>query len=358
MAEQRDDGKPGSDIEPAGRNTPARGNPHAGGGGPAPGSPALPQPSGASAQPPVDPALPQPSDPPAPGRNSPALPQLSNPPALPQPSGASARPPVDPAELEQFRQFQQFQDYLRFTQAQQGNQPAPAPDAGVVEAPSQQGGQPPMIPPGYQLVPAERRRAPKWVAWIGKKVLAWALALIILGVAGTWLYNHFFPNDAGKSSAQLAQEGGGTYHTNHVFSTNPYEAVRMVYHNVAQGRVDDACGRFRNEGQQDIQTRFAQDIAQTFRQNAAQTDCKKAVEFLATQVTNKNDYAESLPSSVSAPLPGDTVTIDSCTFPVTGGPALGVFTVSKVEKGQWLITGHAIGPAKCSGVPTTAPPTS
>ncbi len=286
MAEQRDDGKPGSEIEPAGSGTPAAG------------------------------------------------------------------PPVDPAQLEQFRQFQQFQDYLRFTQAQQGNQPAPPPDAGVVQAPPSQ---PPMIPEGYQLVPTESRRAPKWVTWLGKKVLAWVLALVILGVAGTWLYNHFFPNDAGKSSAQLAQEGGGKYHTNHVFSTNPYEAVRMVYHNVAQGRVDDACGRFQNEGQRDVQTQFAQDIAQTFRQNAAQTDCKKAVEFLATQVTNKNDYAESLPSSISEPLPGDTVTIDSCTFPVTGGPALGVFTVSKVEKGQWLITGHAIGPAKCSGAPTVAP---
>jgi hypothetical protein len=212
-----------------------------------------------------------------------------------------------------------------------------------------------MIPPGYQLVPVERRRAPKWVTWLGKKVLAWVLAFILLAVAGTWLYNHFFPNDSGKTSAQLAQEGGGKYHTNHVFSTNPYEAVRMVYHNVAQSRVDDACGRFQNEGQRDIQTRFAQDIAQTFRQNAAQTDCKKAVEFLATQVTNKNDYAESLPSSISEPLPGDTVTIDSCTFPVTGGPALGVFTVSKVEKGQWLITGHAIGPAKCSGAPALTP---
>lgn len=295
MAEQRDDGKPGSDIEPAGSNTPAP-------------------------------------------------------------------PPVDPAELEQFRQFQQFQDYLRFTQSQQGNQPAPPPNAGMVQAPpvqpvAQQGGQPPVIPPGYALVPAERGRRglPRWAMWLGRKVIAWVLAIVILGVAGTWLYNHFFPSDEGKTSEQLAQEGGGTYHTNHVFSTNPYEAVRFVYHNIAQGRVEDACGRFQNEGQRDIQTQFARDIAQTFRQNTAQTDCKKAVEFLATQVTNKNDYAESLPSSVSSPLPGDTVTVDSCDFPVSGGPALGVFTVSKVAKGQWLITGHAIGPPKCSGVTTTTP---
>jgi hypothetical protein len=49
------------------------------------------------------------------------------------------------------------------------------------------------------------------------------------------------------------------------------------------------------------------------------------------------------------------VTIDSCSFSITGGPALGVFTVSKVELGQWLITSHAPGPAKCSGTPTTTP---
>lgn len=313
MAEQRDDGKPGSEIEPAGPNAPTG------------GLPALPQPS-------------------APGS-----------PALPQPSG-SAQPPVDPAELEQFRQFQQFQDYLKFTQAQQGNQPAPPPDAGVVQAPPsqpmpQQGGQPPMIPPGYQLVPTERRRAPKWVTWIGKKVLAWVLAIVILGLAATWLYNHFFPNDSGKTSAQLAQEGGGKYHTNHVFSKNPYEAVRMVYQDIAQGSVDDACGRFAYDATKgvDIQSKFAQDLGQN--------DCRQAVQAIHAQVQPKdrNNYAESVPSYVSEPLSGDVVTIDSCSFSITGGPALGVFTVSKVELGQWLITGHASGPAKCGGTPTTAP---
>ncbi|MGW4525949.1 hypothetical protein [Amycolatopsis sp. NPDC004378] len=290
MAEQRDDGKPGSDIEPAGPSTPAS-------------------------------------------------------------------PPLDPAQLAEFRQFQQFQDYLKFTQAQQGNQPAPPPDAGMVQAPptqpaTQSGGQPPVIPPGYQLVPAERRRAPKWLSWLGKKVIAWVLAIVILGLAGTWLYNHFFPSDAGKSSAQLAQEGGGTYHTNHVFSKNPYEAVRFVYQDIAQGSVEDACGRFvYNPGTHvDIQSKFARDVGQN--------DCRQAVQYLHSQVQPKdrNDYAESVPSYVSEPLPGDVVTIDSCSFPITGGPALGTFTVTKVDMGQWLITNHAAGPAKCGGEP--APPSS
>ncbi|MEV6872804.1 hypothetical protein [Amycolatopsis sp. NPDC051128] len=282
MAEQRDDGKPGSDIEPAGQNAPA------------------------------------------------------------------PTPPVDPAELEQFRQFQQFQDYLRFTQTQQGNQPAPRPDAGVVQAPaplpqpSSGGSQPPMIPPGYQLVPAERRRAPRWLSWLGKKVIAWVLAIIILGVAGTWLYNHFFPNDSGKTSAQLAEEGGGTYHTNHILSTSPYEAVRQVYDAVAQNLVPQGCGRMR----EDVQQKFAQDLGYA--------DCQVAVHELSRQVKNKNDYAESMPSYVSEPFPGDSFTISSCKFGIRGGPALGAFTVQKVDKSQWLITAHTNEPAPCPApTPTT-----
>ncbi|WP_290059976.1 hypothetical protein [Amycolatopsis solani] len=279
MAEQRDDGKPGSEVEPAGPSTPA-------------------------AQ------------------------------------------PIDPAQLEEFRQFQQFQDYLRFTQSQQGNAPAPTPDAGLVQAPpaSHPGGgaQPPMIPPGYQLVPAERRRAPRWLSWLGKKVIAWVLALVILGVAGTWLYNHFFPNDSGKTSAQLAQEGGGKYQTNHILSTSPYEAVREVYDAVAQNLVPQACGRM----DEPIQQKFAQDLGYA--------DCQVAVHELNRKVTNKNKYAESMPSYVSEPIPGDRFTISSCQFGIEGGPALGAFTVQKVEKGQWLITAHTNEPTPCPApTPTT-----
>jgi hypothetical protein len=62
-----------------------------------------------------------------------------------------------------------------------------------------------------------------------------------------------------------------------------------------------------------------------------------------------------VPSYVSGSVPGDVVTIDSCSFSITGGPALGVFTVTKVELGQWLITGHAPGPSRCNGTPTTTP---
>ncbi|MEA5361999.1 hypothetical protein VA596_20865 [Amycolatopsis sp., V23-08] len=250
---------------------------------------------------------------------------------------------MDPAQLEQFRQFQQFQDYLRFTQAQQGNEPAPPQGAGQVQ--QYAGGYPP-VPPGppHDLVPAERRRrpAPKWLTWLGKKVIAWVLAFVVLAVAGTWLYNHFFPNDAGKTSEQLAQEGGGTYHTNHILSTSPYEAVREVYDAVAQNLVPQACGRM----DEPIQQKFAQDMGYA--------DCQVAVHELNRQVKSKNDYAESMPSYVSEPLPGDSFTISSCKFGIRGGPALGAFTVQKVEKNQWLIVGHTNEQTPCPApTPTT-----
>ncbi|WP_442876169.1 hypothetical protein [Amycolatopsis sp. NBC_01480] len=293
---------------------------------------------------------------PQPGAQPPALPQPSaQPPALPQPS--EGQPALDPEQLRQFQQFQQFQDYLRFTQAQQGNQPAPAPDAGLVavgaQPPATQPGWQPPVPPGppgalapYEQPRRPRRGAPRWLKRLGGKVLGWLIVILLIAIAATWAYRHFFPSDEGKSSAQIAAEGGGTYHTNHIYSTNPYEAVRFVYHNIAQGLVDDACGRFR----EDVQTKFAKDVGQP--------DCRVAVQALHKQVTNMNDYAESLPSYVSGPPPADVTTIDSCDYAVVGGPALGVFQVTKVDKGQWLITGHSPGPEKCSPSQPSTTPTS
>ncbi|WIV58814.1 hypothetical protein [Amycolatopsis nalaikhensis] len=286
MAEQRDDGKPGSDIEPAGSNTPA------------------------------------------------------------------PQPPVDPAELEQFRQFQQFQDYLRFTQSQQGNQPAPPPNAGMVQAPpvqpvAQQGGQPPVIPPGYQLVPAERGRRglPRWAKWLGRKVIAWVLAIVILGVAGTWLYNHFFPSDKGEDTSTFVEHGGGKYHTNQTLPTDPFQAVRAIYDSIGKpdaekSKIDRVCLSMSEQAQ----AQFARDLGYA--------DCATAVPALSAQVKDMNTYIYAVHNISGMPY-GDTVTIHSCWFDIQGGPRLGSFALTKVEMGQWLITGHTPEPTACPPQPTT-----
>ncbi|HWD04224.1 MAG TPA: hypothetical protein VG674_17440 [Amycolatopsis sp.] len=292
----------------------------------------------------------------------------SNLPARPQPSGEqpTAPPPgIDPAELAQFRQFQQFQDYLRFTQAQQGNQPAPVPDAPLVPVGSHQpqappSGWPPAPPnhPGalapYEEPPRPRRPVPRWLKRLGGKVLGWVVVLLIIGIAATWAYHHFFPSDDGKSSAQVAAEGGGTYHTNQILTTaSPYESVRRVYDGIAQdgpgqkSMADHVCGLFDQQTQQ----KFAEDLGYP--------DCRAAVDGLHRKLDpapgSVNNYAESINRHDGWP-PGDTVRVNSCDFTITGGPALGDFTVKQVEKGQWLIVGHSPGPAQCPPTTSTTAP--
>lgn len=153
-------------------------------------------------------------------------------------------------------------------------------------------------------------------------------------VAGK-IVSSLFPKPSEKSSEDLAREGGGGYHTNHILPTDPYAAFTAVYNGIAQNQPDNVCRRMR----EDAQSAFAAD------ENAP--TCTAAAAALTRQVTNNNDYVESTERPLGAKIPSTTITIDSCDFEIAGGPALGVFTLSKVELGQWLITGHSPGPARC-----------
>jgi hypothetical protein len=251
---------------------------------------------------------------------------------------APVQPPLNPEQLRQFQQFQQFQDYLRFTEAQgHGGQVVPTQHGGPPVPPPPPGGAVQVAPPPPS--PRPKLKMPRFVKRILASVLSALIFLAVLGVAGKLLYDHFFPPQDDDRPA--SETGGGTYHANKILSTEPYEAVRKVYQQIAQGRPDLACGYFDTP------------VQQTFATDLGYGDCQLAVLDLKTKVTNVNDYAESIPSSVSEQY-GATVTVDSCRFTISGGPALGVFTVTKVEKGQWLITAHAPGPRTCA--PTT--PTS
>ncbi len=239
-------------------------------------------------------------------------------------------PQLDPEQLRQFQQFQQFQDYLKFTQAQQqGGQVVSTQAGGPPVPPPPQGG---LVPAPPQPPRRPRIPMPRFVKRALASVLSALIFLAVLGIAGKLLYDHFFPPQDDDKPA--AETGGGTYHANKILSTQPYEAVRKVYQQIAQGRPDLACGYFDTP----VQDRFARDV------NAA--DCQQAVLTLKGQVTNVNDYAESIWPQTYDPNAA-TLTINSCDFTITGGPALGVFTVTKVDKGQWLITGHAPGPPTC-----------
>jgi hypothetical protein len=241
---------------------------------------------------------------------------------------------------------------LKFTEAQKQaggqlvSQEAQAPVPHLTWQPT-----PPGPPPG-ELVPANspRPQVPGWLKWVGRKILGWVVLLLILGLAAAWLLNHFFPSNT-NDNRPAAETGGGTYHTNQLLSKNPYEAVRGVYDAIGKNNpdlksmVDKACGPMR----EDVQQKFARDLS--FK------DCAQAVLALHAKVTNLNAYIESIPSYISETSSGITVTISSCAVGVRGGPALGAFTVTQVENGQWLITGHTNEPDPCPPPSPTTEPT-
>jgi len=213
-------------------------------------------------------------------------------------NGSSEANMPAPMSQEQLRQFQQYQQFQAFIASQQASKPQPP------------------------------KPFPRWFKRSAGKILSLFLVVVALIIAGKLAYSHFFPSDKGKTSAEVAQEGGGTFHTNLLYSTNPYEAVWFVYKNVAQDIPKDACNRFK-EGSE-----------QKFAANMGFSDCRIAVESLHAKVTHQSNYARSMPMSVSEPITNDTVLISSCKFGVHDGPALGAFIVQKVEKGQWIIVDH------------------
>jgi type II secretory pathway pseudopilin PulG len=198
-------------------------------------------------------------------------------------------------------------------------------------------------------VRAERRRrkAPRWARWIGRKVLGWLIAILLLAIAATVAYRHFFPSDDAQTSAEVAAHGGGTYHTNQILANSPHGAVHAIYDLIGkpisdpEKRAELVCGSMTAEAQ----VRFASDLGFP--------DCRQATIDLHAQVqpAQLNQYIYAVPAAATDPL-GTHVTIYSCWYTISGGPSLGTFVVEKREKGQWLIVGHEKDPAACPPKPT------
>lgn len=257
----------------------------------------------------------------------PALPPVD--PAAPPPA---VRPPSDitPEQIRQFQEFQHFQKLMREA-ADQGMPPG-NPPPGLL----QPWGQPPK-----QSLPKRLLKAA-----VGK-IVTGLVVLAILVVAGYFAVDYFFGEDLNQAPAH--ETGGGKTTDNLILPTNPYEAVRMIYHQIANGDgvPDQVCSiRFKDNGKQ-----FASDMGYD--------SCPDAVRGLHAQVTDRNDYAESMPSykSTFSPQTHDEVRISSCADSrggIQGGPPLGAFTVEKLagsRAGQWQIVDHETEP------PCTTPPT-
>lgn len=270
--------------------------------------------------------------PPAPRDEPPGSVPPAQPPALRAPTE------VTPEQVRQFQEFQQFQELMR-QQAEQGLPPGTPPPQGFLQ------------PWGPAQPPPKRPSAPRrFLKAVAGKIITGVVVLLIVVAAGYFAIDYFF----GENRDQLpaSQTGGGKTKDNLVLETDPYEAVRKIYHHIANGEdgvPEQVCLRFQDRGE-----KFAADLGYG--------DCTQAVRGLAAKVTDSNAYAESMPSYTTKTVPGNEIRISSCEDNVRGGiqggPPLGAFTVKKIEGskgGQWIITDHENEPP-CTN--TSTPPTS
>lgn len=270
------------------------------------------------------------------------------------PSGLPAIPGALPPglnadEYRRFQEFQRFQDYQRFVESQR--QPAPPPALPV----------PVHHDMAEQLAGVRQHLAelsatqgqinrtlnpPTWQKVLRNKWLHRLVWLIVIVVLATWgvpkLIHHYFgTSDAagGGPSAALPLPKGQSG----VLPQGPHQAVADVYTFIAENYPTQACFI------------FSTPAARQFATAAGTSTCAAAVAAIHGQVGDKDAYAE--PDLTPLPSPsGDTMTISSCDFPVTGGPRLGTFTLTKQQQG-WEITRYE-APAPCP-TPTSAsaPPT-
>jgi hypothetical protein len=255
-------------------------------------------------------------------------------PSVPGPPPAQRQPTeVTPEQIRQFQEFQRFQELMR-QQQEQGLPPGTTPAPGYL----------PWGPPPPQ--PSLPKRLVK--AAIGK-IITGLVVLAVLVLAGYFAIDYFFGEDHDQLPA--SQTGGGKTTDNLILDTNPYEAVRKIYHHIAngaQGVPEQVCLRFQDKGK-----KFASDMGYD--------NCTDAVHGLAAEVTDADAFAESMPSYKTTfdPRTHDEVRISSCEDNIRGGiqggPPLGAFTVKKIkgsQSGQWIITDHATEPPCTAGSTT------
>ena len=119
-----------------------------------------------------------------------------------------------------------------------------------------------------------------------------------------------------------------------LFAESPREAIRMIYNNVAQATLPDACTRFETE-----------ELAERFADHVGAPDCATAIRRLNAEVTNASAYARPyFPSAVDlTPGADGTVVVSSCALDIREGPRLGEFTLRVIpgsRANQWIISDH------------------
>jgi hypothetical protein len=264
--------------------------------------------------------------------------------SLRPPTEPAPPPAIDPEQVREFQEFQQFRELMR-QQREQGFPQGTPPPPGSLQ---------PWGPPPKPPKPPDSfwRRALRLTV---SKVISLAVVVALLVIGVLWLLDKLpYSGQPERGPGEVPHVAGGKKaETNLIFETDPRNAVQKIYDDVAQDDPTSACGRFTDEARAEFAEHFA-DLGAT---------CEEVVGALTAQVAagQKSDYANPrFPSWVNTNPTSDTVPVSSCALEVTGGPRLGLLTVSKIQNsvgGQWIVTRHDDEPADCSGVASTPPTT-
>jgi hypothetical protein len=286
---------------------------------------------------------PESTEPPTPPAGQPAPGgELSlRPPNEPAPASPPPPPPaIDPEQVREFQEFQQFRELMR-QQREQGFPQGTPPQPGSLQ---------PWGPPPKPRDPLWRRA----LRPIASKVISLAVVAALLAIGGFWLLQKLPGSGPPERPGPPPHEAGGKKaETNLIFEEDPRNAVQKIYDDIAQNDPESACGRFTEQARAEFADHFA-DLGGS---------CEDVVKALTAQVEagQKSEYANPhFPSWVNTNPTSDSVPVSSCTLEVTGGPRLGLLTVSKIKNsvgGQWIVTRHDDEPDDCSGVASTPPTT-
>lgn len=279
-------------------------------------------------------------------------------------------------QIRQFQEFQRFQAYLRFTESQgvppeqqsggelvpvQPHQPPDTPviPPGTPGVPPGTPGVPPALPLDAQLASMREQLArieraanpPWWRKLLRSRLVRWPILLLILAAIGIWgvpaLVNHYI-----GGSAAPAGNGGLPVPKGQspVLYTSANASVQGLYIEIAEatGQPGD-----RHPGSACL--RFSDSAAAAFARQFGAPNCQAAITTLHGQLTDQQAYeATDLSALPEATTTQQAITISSCQYQVTGGPALGTFLLTRQQSAGWLITGYT-PPAAC---PSTTAPTS
>jgi hypothetical protein len=170
---------------------------------------------------------------------------------------------------------------------------------------------------------------PLWRKILRSTPVRWGFGLLVLIILAIWgaplLVQHYFGSGAAATdNAGLPQSKGDSGQ----LPPGAYDAVVDVYRLPAEGFAPNRTCFI-----------FSSAAAAQFGHAFGTTTCEAAITKITAQITDRNAYSQVQPGSYLPPVSGSMVTVSSCDFPVTGGPRLGTFTVTKQNQG-WEITGY------------------